>query len=270
MSAEEQNDPWREQFDTLLSELREDVDSTFAQWIEAEDADSITAAALAFSVESGVDRSRVGIGRIEAWFRKQHDAAVNEVGKANGVNPNKWLMAQERWIERDVRHCQMALQRALSEYKIAISDYASFIEENSGVIGFAKNFARGWLNPVDGLAELFGEGSASREAKAHAAHVSSAAQAYESAIVELLEAINEAVVTRWNEKTIGCLEEIEELARRRTEVPAAAQNPPAYVPAPLVSSPIVMSPLWGFLIGGIVAGAVVLGGIVALRHFGFL
>jgi hypothetical protein len=266
--SQKQNDPWREELNALIFELKDGVDSIFQQWIDANETDDVSAAALSFSPERGIEKSRSTIKQIEVWYRKQHNAAITEVGNLNKINPKKWIIIEEHWIEKEVMNNLTSLQRALSEFKLVIADYATFNRENSGVMGFTKNFARGWFNPVDGIADLFGEGSLSRSSKSISARLSSAADACDTTIAELLSAVDEAVVNHWNEKTVGCINEIKESARRRSEETTVETSSPVYAHPAQIQTVKKVSPWW-FLLGGISAGLVVLGGIVALKYFGF-
>lgn len=274
---QKQEDLWTEEVNSIFSEIDNVASSVFREFFDIAgtgDADNILAAALSLSPDREIEKFISKIKKVEDLYRQIHNSTIKEVCKQEKINHSKWINNEKGFIKKEVSSNISSLYMAMSELKSIIIDVAKFDQENSGLTGFAKNAIRGWLNPIDGISEIFGEGSYSRTHKILNGRLSSAGDLFDSKVMELKKAVKEAYVNHLNENTVGCLREIDEILERRSEETAIETRlieKSAHVyDYQEKEKNIKISSIWRFMLGGLSAGLVVLAGIIVLKYIGFL
>ena len=219
------DDQWRVDLDGHLTALSDAVTQVFRNWIDApaDQPETLMQAARSITSSATTSACQASLAAIESWLCEQHNGLVGSVAEGNGVrvrsawrmHPDGWLVGQ---VQSDLRNVAQATGRA-REACVAL---AEFVASNSGVLGFAKNMLIGAINPGEGLAALFGESSMDEEGRRLNAAIESAFDEVDNLSTALVHAVDTAVVTRWNTKTIVVLDAIEEEVQLRSAPRQAA------------------------------------------------
>ena len=161
----ETDDPWRGYMDQTLASLDAEIDAAFQPWIDAgEEAEKLLPAAQGFSAAGVIAGIRGTISAIELWYRQQMDEFATALCKEMEIPfAPRFSDHESGWLTSAVQSEISAINTALSEFKESASATAEFIDRHSGVSGFLRDGFRGFMNPADGIAGLFGESSVDKE-----------------------------------------------------------------------------------------------------------
>lgn len=226
-----EDDPWRAYMDKTLSALREMVDTALQPWCNAgEDADALVAAAQAMSPAGIIAEIMQTLIDMELWYRQQMDEFAGARCTEAGIRFTPHFSDHESgWLPTAVQSECANLRSALTALKGDATAYAEFVASHSGVAGFLRDGFRGFVNPIDGVAHLFGEGSINKEGERVTTRLNASAVDVDECQLSFLAATDRAVVTRWNAKTeetsVSIARAKEELSRK-ARVSAVAESHP--------------------------------------------
>lgn len=221
-------DQWRESLDGHLSALSDAAMHVFGEWFDApaDQPEKLMHAARSITSSGTTSACLAGLSVIESWLCEQHNRMVEAFAKENDVPlRHAWLMHSDAWLSDQIRSDIQNAAQATGRARDACIAFAEFVERNSGVMGFAKNALIGALNPIEGLAALFGESSMDEEGRRLNAALDVAFGEVDNSTTALIHAVDTAVVTRWNTTTVGVLNAIEEEAYRRSTPSQATSTP---------------------------------------------
>ncbi|MBU2830087.1 hypothetical protein [Acidithiobacillus ferriphilus] len=261
-----------QELEALLYELVNDYKSSFETLKsgDPEDVDGWASSVIAFSPDSMIDKFRGKIRKIERLYMKKHNEIIKEVCEPVGFSPNKWLIKDYGFIEKEVSGNLESVHRTLVEYKSTMINFLNFINENTGISGTVKHFKRGFYDPLDAISDLFGEGSHSKSVKSIEASIEAIEKTTDSTFGNFIEAIGEAIDDIKDRVTIHCLDEIENLEENKSEDSAKIIEYKTYDNIgsdnyDTKKSVDRVSP-WFFVLGGLVTGLVVIVGLLAIKY----
>ena len=242
------DDPWRQELDEHLGALRDAVTNVCEAWMEtpADQPAALLEAARGISSSAVTSACQANVSAIESWLCEQHNQAVETFADEAGVPiRSSWRMLPDGWLYRQVQPDVRILAHDFGRAREACVAIAEFYESNSGVMGLAKNALIGAINPLEGIAAIFGESSMHEEAR----RLNSAAEATfgdaDNHLTALSHAVDTAVVSTWNSTTVGVLTAIEEEAQSR----ALTGKTHSHGSAPLDYSNSSSTGGWGPIIG---------------------
>lgn len=158
----------------------------------------------------------VGTHEIENWYQEEIHEFINQVSSHYEVDPDPWFYEGNLgWLHQEIEPHVLNLGNAVAEYQNIAMIAVNHWRDNSGIGGFVMNFAKGFMDPIDGLLALVDRSSSDIERKQYT-------QAHDNAfetVVAMLESVQRgidiAVVKRWNEAVDRIPREIEYAANHR-------------------------------------------------------
>lgn len=222
--AEEQNDPWREQLSEMIAEIDTAFDEWLSEWVAADEAAELQAAAQNLDANQVVEAVGNVIQSIEGWYRDQFNLIVAEEGRRLGIRPDRWLCKTNGWLMSSARGSVVSLKQAAAAFESAAEELAESSARWSGVGGFLRGAARGAIDPLDGLAALFGESSIDKEGQLVERALKSAAKRLQAAVASTQETVDALVVDRWNSELTRVGDEMEAHATSARVLPSPASS----------------------------------------------
>lgn len=86
----------------------------------------------------------------------------------------------------------------LNELSVLAIDHLNVLETNSGFGGILKGLFKGYLNPVDGISHMFGQGSMQIEVNSSLQGFNSAALLVGQSIDSVSNSLHKVVLEKWN------------------------------------------------------------------------
>ncbi|MBP7127709.1 SH3 domain-containing protein [Myxococcota bacterium] len=224
-------DPWREELSQKLSEIDEIFDQWLGAWVEAEEASELQAAAANLDSNSVLAAVSQTVSSIEAWYQVQFRTFVQEEARERGLRADRWLAVPQGWLFNGTHTSLVSLRNACGAFESAAEEFADSSARWSGFGGMLRGAARGAMDPLDGLAALFGESSIDKEQQVVQRALKTAASALQAAVAGVLEAVDSAVVDRWNSDIARVATEMEVEANRSRAADAPVHsNSPQFTP----------------------------------------
>ena len=224
------DDQWRNELDSRLANLSDAANEVFKAWMEtpAEQPEALLAAARAINSAAVTAACQDKISALESWLCDQHNETVMASARKSSVPfRSSWRMLPDGCLYKQAQPDVRTLAHDSAKAREACVALAEFIDSKSGVMGAAKLFLIGALNPAEGFAALFGESSFDEEGRRLNSAVEAAVGDADYHLTALLHAVDTAVVSTWNTKTVGALTAIEEEAERRNiPVPLNSRGQP--------------------------------------------
>lgn len=212
------DDQWRDELDSYIANLSEAVHDVFKAWMEtpADQPEDLLAAARAINSSAVTAACQGTVSALESWLCDQHNETVEAFARESRVSfRSSWRIRPDGWLYRQLQPDVRTLGQYSERAREACVALAEFIGRNSGVMGFAKNALIGALNPIEGIAAIFGESSMDAEGRRLNSAVEAAVGEVENHLTALLHAVDTAIVNAWNTNTVGALTAIEEAAKSR-------------------------------------------------------
>ena len=202
------SDPWRDQLDAMLLEFHNAFYDSLSQWFEADedDADALEEGAGAIDPVGSATTAKAVLGKIESWLREQADVFLESVD-STGKSKNLRKRLPLGWLSAAMQSHVIAAQASLKQCKDAADECVEFSQENNGIGGFLRGAFKGAMNPADGIASLFGEGSINKEGNRIGKSLKKAANQLDDTVSAADAALDELIVTKWNIEVITLAED---------------------------------------------------------------
>lgn len=207
----QQSDPWRDHFDELRLTFHNTFYDSLDAWMEAEgnDIDALRDAAVEIDSVGSITSAKAVLGEIESWLRDQADEFL-ETSKVVGWEKALRKRLAPGWLTQAMQSSMSAIQTTLKQFKDAAEECVEYNEENSGIGGMLRGAFKGWLNPVDGIATIFGEGTLNKEEKRINRNLNRCSTQLDEVVATVDATLDELVVTKWNTEIITLAEDDDE------------------------------------------------------------
>lgn len=209
--AQQQADPWRDGFDELRLPFHNAFYDSLDAWMEAEgdDTDALQSGAIAIDPVGSITSAKATLSEIESWLRDQADEFL-EAAEVTGKEKVLRKRLAPGWLAQAMQSHLSAIQTTLKQLKDGAQECVEFAQEYNGIGGMLRGAFKGWMNPVDGIASIFGEGSINKESTRIAKTLNRCATQLDEVVATADAALDELVVTKWNIEIITLAEDDDE------------------------------------------------------------
>lgn len=258
--SEQKSDPWQESLHAKVDRIGEIVSQALEKWGNAEENPAIRQAAENFNPQKVVSEIDEICSEISTWHIEEHNKIIKDVCKEIEIKPDPWLIGvNAKWLWCEALSEIKQLEAALERLKKQMSATADYLETHTGLWGVTKNFVKGavegYLFPLKALydtAKNVLSGLEDPEWEQIRDGLVSAITDVEAAEERLSQVLAAKCVSRYNDKTVGALKDIENsLLQSKVQ------------PAPSIFKRI----FWGIIKLAFLA-ALILSGLVLLKKIG--
>ncbi len=213
----DKEDPWKEALSKKLEKMAPLVLKEFEEWNAAEGASATRDAADNFNPERVllvVEKSCIEISR---WYIQEHNKLIKNVCRDAEIKPSPWLLEKDdNWLSNELFSEKKTLETALNNIKKEMQSKASYLEKNTGFLAGVKQFIdsviKGLISPKRSIYD-FGKallgGFEVPKAQKIDNDYNKAFENLDSAFECFGDAVFAKFGSRWNDKTIGAIKDIE-------------------------------------------------------------
>lgn len=209
--AQEQTDPWRDQFDELRLPFHNAFYDSLDAWMEAEgdDTDALQSGAITIDPVGSITSAKATLSEIESWLRGQADEFL-EAAEVTGKEKVLRKRLAPGWLAQAMQSHLSAIQTTLKQFKDAAQECVEYAQENNGIGGMLRGAFKGWMNPIDGIATIFGEGTLNKEGSRIDKNLNRCATQLDEVVSTADAELDELVITKWNTEIITLAEDDDE------------------------------------------------------------
>lgn len=194
-----------EELDEICENFFTGCNSIYDKWCDSERSDDLYIAAHSFSIELGMEKARNEIMRVEEAYKQRSNELIQEYGNKAQIDIKQFLLGDEPLIKNEIQEQLHAYEHALDETKNAMCEYVEFDRNWGGdslvgsmFAGFKDAAKKLIKNPspvgvadvfLDGVSEIFGSGSFSKENDMLSAKLSAAIELCNTVLSNLFIAV---------------------------------------------------------------------------------
>ncbi|MBQ6705048.1 MAG: hypothetical protein IJN19_03480 [Opitutales bacterium] len=213
-----EKDPWLDTLEKKTDKLNAPILLEFEEWNNSEkEADELIQAANNFSPERVVSKIEKLCEEIAQWYVSEHNKLIKKVCKEIEIKPTPWLSHDSKdWLYGEVVSELKALENALNHVRNSMCDIASFVERNTGFWANAKVFIdsaiKGAISPLRSMYDYgkdFLSGFENPEAKRVDSNYERSLEELSNAQDRLSQVVYAKCISRWNDKTLGAIKDID-------------------------------------------------------------
>ena len=199
-------EPWRKKIDALELSICDVYCDIFGQMSDEDlaDADEFEEAVGKLDPISSVMRVIACIRQVEKVFRKIVAKVLSENDTTSKLKELKRLVPSG-WLERTLHQHVQTSSECMKHFKYAAKELSEFQQKYNGDGAFLLGIWRGMniAAEEDGIASIFGEGSANNDLKRVRKSYRNAIDRLAKSAGELVSAIEDSIVDKWNQEVMA-------------------------------------------------------------------
>lgn len=212
-----EKDPWIEALSRKIEKIDSHVWKEFEEWTAAKKTPEIRIAADNFDSEKIIRSIEKSCAEISRWYIQEHNKLIKSVCREVEIKPSPWLLNKDdNWISNGLFSEKRKLETAVNRIKKEMQNTALYLEKNTGFFAGMKQFLdgaiKGYISPLrafyDVGKDLIG-GVEDPKAQKIEKDFDSAFENLKDALKDFDDAIYAKCVSRWNDKTLGAIKDIE-------------------------------------------------------------